>query len=114
MASATEEILSNISDVILEINVPYAIDYSKRIVIIGSWKSFGDWKTEKGIPMRWTYGNKWNTRFHVDDLKQFFTEALEFKFELVGYHQEKEKRKLSFILSEKDLKNMQVQIIIEI
>lgn len=95
-------------DVMLEIEVPYPENYSKRIIAQGSWPQFGNFKENTGIPLRWIYGNRWFVRFHVDDIPNMFSESLQFKFILEGILEENSLRDVKFSLTEKDLQEIQV------
>lgn len=55
---------SKIADVILELKIPYPLDYNHRIHVRGSYKDF-----ENALPLRWIYGNMWHISHHLTNLE---------------------------------------------
>ena len=92
-----------VKDVMLEVELPYGLNYNHHLVLGGNWEQFGSLVMEKGIRLRWMNGNIWKVRFHIQDIPRFFSEELEFKFGVLGSQWEKQSRKISFRLEDNEV-----------
>lgn len=97
--------LTRIDDLILEINVPYPLDYRFRLRISGSYDEF-----QKPKPMRWVYGNIWNLSYHLEDIHSIQS-PFSFQFHIEkGDSENVGNRTVNFSYSNEDIALMEVNL----